>query len=961
MKSLSSPAAAFWAVSLALLISAALFTLPAAALEASWPTFGAGAFKDRRTAASGPSSRPVILWRLTLEEGIFSGDPVVDPDGTVYVATTSGAVYALDGESGTVKWAVSLGRATVGSPAWYAGALYIAWAAGQGSGSNYGLACLDAATGEERWSVFSPPYPSPGGSPIPLTASPTATEEGIFVPTIYGVWKAATSGSTVWNFKDIAYLHENHSSPAVAAGRVAFVTHLGRLYVLSTGSGSLLKNYAFAGPPSGTPEEVTAALSSDGTVAYCTLPGVTTVSAVRTTGWGENWSFNAAAPLKPVALGPNGTVYAATQQGRLIALDPATGKVAWMREPAETGAASSPAVDAGGNIFFFQGSSLYALGPGGDLLWLYGLADCGTPRGAPVIGGRGTVLVRVSPRAAGECLLALARDAVPPEVTATDPQNGAGDVPPGQTMVVFFSEPVRPGAGFRQISLHRSGNPQSTVAYTYRLEDTALYITPAAPLEPGATYVLELPAGALEDLAGQAMASAYLLTFTVAPPLPDGGSTGEAGGGNGSGQGENGGSGGSEGGGAGNGNSDGGNGSDTDGGEGGGSSENNGGGSSEEGGAGEGSGGGGGNPGANNGSGEPGNGGGQAGGSSGGGEGGTGGTGGTGESGEGGSSGSSGGNGSGGGAAGGGAGNGSGGAGSGNSGSTGGEGGTSGGSTGSESGPPGDGGSNGSEGGNNEGGSEQANGGGPGSGGEGNGGDGSGYTGPPPAGAGKPAGDGSMPGRITGQAAGGEKAAPGPAPVFNDLQGHWAQAAVMHLAAKGLMSGYPGGFFAPDRAVTRAEAAAVLARALGITPDPAGISYLARRGYADAGEVPPWAAAELAAAVREGLLRGNLSADGALFLKASAAANRLELAVLLARAAGKRLGPATPADLPFTDAAAVPSWAAQALGEALARGLVAGYPDKTFRPLEPATRAEFAVMTMRLVRALEKDAEEGER
>ncbi|WP_051276186.1 S-layer homology domain-containing protein [Desulfovirgula thermocuniculi] len=930
MKSLKSPAPAFVGAVLVLLLLAALS--PAAAQEASWPTAGANAFKDRRSPADGPAGSPFLLWCFTLEAGNFSGDPVVGPDGTVYAATTSGAVYALDGGSGAVRWAADLGPTVVGSPAWHAGALYVAWSGRQGAGSACGLACLDAATGEERWSVLSPPYPSPGGSPLPVTASPTATEEGIFVPTIYGVWKVAASGSTVWNFKDIAYLHENHSSPAVAGGRVVFVTHLGRLYVLSAGNGAPLKSYAFAGPSSGSGEEVTAALSRDGGIAYCTLPNVTTVSAVRTGDWGVKWVFNATAPLKPVTLGPGGTVYAATQGGRLIALDPVTGAVAWTREPAETGAASSPAVDAGGNIFFFQGTGLYALGPGGDLIWSYGLQDYGTPCGEPVIGGGSTVLARVSSRATGESLLAVARDAVPPEVTSTDPQNGAVDVSPGQTIAVFFSEPVRPGAKFPEISLYRSGTPQSTVAYTYRLEDTAFYIIPSAPLEGGAAYVLELPAGALEDLAGQPTA-AFLLNFTVAAPPPNGGNQAGAGG-----SGSPGGS----------------SGSDTGGGEDGGSSESNG-------------------------------------------------SGGAGESGGGGSSGSSGNSG------------GEGGAESGNSGSAGGEGGASGESTGGESGAPGNGGGNGSEGGSGEGGSGQADGGGPGSAGSeggdggGNGGDrgsesgnpgggsgngtgggnggtgggssdtgsgesgsnggggdsgawesdGGGDTGPPPAGAGKPAGDGSMPGKAAGQTTGGEKAEPGPAPIFNDLQGHWAQEAVVALAEKGLVSGYPGGVFAPDRAITRAEAAVVLARALGIAPDPAGISYLARRGYADAGEVPPWAAAELAAAVREGLLQGTASA-GTPLLEAGAVATRAELAALLARAADKRLGPVTPAELTFTDAAAVPSWARRALGAALARGLVAGYPDKTFRPFEPATRAEFAAMTLRLVRALEKALEKKE-
>lgn len=51
-------------------------------------------------------------------------------------------------------------------------------------------------------------------------------------------------------------------------------------------------------------------------------------------------------------------------------------------------------------------------------------------------------------------------------------------------------------------------------------------------------------------------------------------------------------------------------------------------------------------------------------------------------------------------------------------------------------------------------------------------------------------------------------------PVFTDMTGHWAADAVRQAVAKGYVDGYPDGTFKPDRAVTRAEFVAMLAKAL---------------------------------------------------------------------------------------------------------------------------------------------------
>jgi len=66
----------------------------------------------------------------------------------------------------------------------------------------------------------------------------------------------------------------------------------------------------------------------------------------------------------------------------------------------------------------------------------------------------------------------------------------------------------------------------------------------------------------------------------------------------------------------------------------------------------------------------------------------------------------------------------------------------------------------------------------------------------------------------------------------------------------------------------------------------------------------------------------------------------------------KKLGHITPAELKFTDAAAIPSWAKNSVATVVAKGIVSGYPDGTFKAANKITRAETAVIVLRLLEVL---------
>nr|WP_260981977.1 chitobiase/beta-hexosaminidase C-terminal domain-containing protein [Paenibacillus sp. 32O-W] len=60
---------------------------------------------------------------------------------------------------------------------------------------------------------------------------------------------------------------------------------------------------------------------------------------------------------------------------------------------------------------------------------------------------------------------------------------------------------------------------------------------------------------------------------------------------------------------------------------------------------------------------------------------------------------------------------------------------------------------------------------------------------------------------------------------FTDIAGHWAEGFIKHAAAKGIVCGYPDGTFKPDHPVTRAEFTVMLAGALKLKGEDAALTF----------------------------------------------------------------------------------------------------------------------------------------
>ncbi len=178
------------------------------------------------------------------------------------------------------------------------------------------------------------------------------------------------------------------------------------------------------------------------------------------------------------------------------------------------------------------------------------------------------------------------------------------------------------------------------------------------------------------------------------------------------------------------------------------------------------------------------------------------------------------------------------------------------------------------------------------------------------------------------------------APVLRDMEGHWAEAAVRELVSAGILSGMGDGTFQPEASVTRAQFAKMIVLALGLEIDEAAVLNLT-----DADQIPAWARPYVAAAMKAGLITGY--EDGSF--RADQQITRLQIAVIMGRALALKGVVPTGEAKQFTDRDAIPAWATAQFDAATQAGLITGFEDGSFRPDQNATRAQAAVLTLRLL------------
>ena len=178
--------------------------------------------------------------------------------------------------------------------------------------------------------------------------------------------------------------------------------------------------------------------------------------------------------------------------------------------------------------------------------------------------------------------------------------------------------------------------------------------------------------------------------------------------------------------------------------------------------------------------------------------------------------------------------------------------------------------------------------------------------------------------------------------VFADMDGHWAQNAVMVLSAEGIVRGVDVGganYFHPDDISCREDFLVTVMRALGageIPPCPTD--------FADDTEISAEASGYVQRALSLGIIHGS-EVDGKVCFRPRDPVTRAEAAVIC----NAILGAETPERIPtFPDNSAIPTWAKPSLYALSDLGILRGTGDGNLSPDSPISRAQAAQMLYKI-------------
>lgn len=221
-------------------------THPVSEPVTSWPSFRGDRYNTGFARDVSPiGSEPSVAWTADTDGPVWSS-PIV-ADGSLYVGSADGAVYALDAETGDREWSFSTDHRVEGTPAYTSNqegaTVYV------GSYDEHVYA-IDAETGDPRWDRDL------GGL---IRGSPTVHEGAVVVGAgcynLACAWYAeeaevpengwihsldAETGETNWRH-DVG--EEVVSTPAVADGTVYIGASDGVLYALEADTGEVEWTY----------------------------------------------------------------------------------------------------------------------------------------------------------------------------------------------------------------------------------------------------------------------------------------------------------------------------------------------------------------------------------------------------------------------------------------------------------------------------------------------------------------------------------------------------------------------------------------------------------------------------------------------------------------------------------------------------------------------------------------------
>jgi outer membrane protein assembly factor BamB len=298
---------------------------------------------SRQSSGEGPE-KPGSAWELSTG-GAVNSSPAVGGDGTVYVGSDDGSLYAIDA-SGQPRWSFATGGAVGSSPAiGMDGTVYV----GSADGSLYAV----NFDGSARWSLNT-------GSPV--ASSPAISDNGVvYVASKDGTIHAVNAlGEEQWHYDAGASVI---SSPAIGSdGRAYIGAGDGRLHALRP-DGGLAWSFSTGGSIQSSP-----VLGTDGCVYVGSGDGK--FYAVNPDGT-LRWQTDLGSPItSSAAISADGNIYVGTADGKMHSVS-TLGAISWgLATGGEV--TSSPVVDRSGTVYFgSEDGKVYAVSAGGSPVWLY--------------------------------------------------------------------------------------------------------------------------------------------------------------------------------------------------------------------------------------------------------------------------------------------------------------------------------------------------------------------------------------------------------------------------------------------------------------------------------------------------------------------------------------------------------------------------------------------------------------
>ena len=175
---------------------------------------------------------------------------------------------------------------------------------------------------------------------------------------------------------------------------------------------------------------------------------------------------------------------------------------------------------------------------------------------------------------------------------------------------------------------------------------------------------------------------------------------------------------------------------------------------------------------------------------------------------------------------------------------------------------------------------------------------------------------------------------------FKDVVGYWAQDSINNMGSRMVVTGITNDTYEPKRDITRAEFAAIIVRALGLSAGEGNT------GFTDVSS-SKWYAKYVETATQYGIIKGYNSAD----FGPNDSITREQAMTMIARAMdiAELSAPKTDALSNYQDAGKISTYAVDGVKKCIAVGVVAGRTNVTIAPKENITRAETAVITERLL------------